>query len=112
MPQTFLENFPLERLAETVGTPFYVYSADVLRQRIEEILRIAPGPWIQPRYAMKACPTRKVLETVRSYGIWIDAVSGNEVLRAQAAGFPMGSEPPAVLLTADVFRDNARRVVL
>ena len=40
-------------------------------------------------------------------GLWIDAVSGNEVLRARRAGFATGAEPPVVMLTADVFRDNA-----
>ncbi|MDZ7729195.1 MAG: hypothetical protein U5Q44_13935 [Dehalococcoidia bacterium] len=45
-------------------------------------------------------------------GLWIDAVSGNEVLRAKQAGFAMGSEPPVVMLTTDVFRDNGIDVVL
>jgi diaminopimelate decarboxylase len=61
---------------------------------------------------MKACSTRRLLELVREAGIWIDAVSGNEALRALAAGFPAGHAPPAILLTADVFRDNALDVVL
>jgi diaminopimelate decarboxylase len=61
---------------------------------------------------MKACSTRRLLELVREAGIWIDAVSGNEALRAQAAGFPDGHTPPTILLTADVFRDNAIDVVL
>ena len=39
-------------------------------------------------------------------------MSGNEVLRAHAAGFPDGHTPPTILLTADVFRDNAIDVVL
>ena len=45
-------------------------------------------------------------------GLWIDAVSGNEVLRARRAGFAMGAQPPVVMLTADVLRDNALTVVL
>jgi diaminopimelate decarboxylase len=61
---------------------------------------------------MKANSARKVLELVRAACLWIDAVSGNEVLRAARAGFPLGAEPPVVMLTADVFRDNALTVVL
>jgi diaminopimelate decarboxylase len=61
---------------------------------------------------MKANSCWKVLEAVRSAGLWIDAVSGNEVLRARRAGFPMGANPPVVMLTADVLRDNALTVVL
>ena len=59
---------------------------------------------------MKANSCWKVLETVRAAGLWIDAVSGNEVLRARRAGFAMGAQPPVVMLTADVFRDNALTV--
>ena len=61
---------------------------------------------------MKANSNRKVLEAVRAAGLWIDAVSGNEVLRARRAGFAMGAQPPVVMLTADVLRDNALTVVL
>lgn len=112
MPASFLEDVDLQGLAERVGTPFYVYSADVLRRRIAQVKEITPSPWLQCRYAMKACSTRRVLEVVRDAGLWIDAVSGNEVLRAVAAGFPTGIHPPAILLSADVFRDNALGVIL
>src|SRR6185436_1813970 len=111
MPETFLDSVDLERLAATVGTPFHVYSADVLRRRIGEVRRMMSSDKLQPRYAMKACSARRVLEEVRTHGLWIDTVSGNGVLRAGAAGFTMGTEPPVVVLTADVFRDNALEVV-
>jgi diaminopimelate decarboxylase len=112
MPFSFLDAIDLNAIAKRVGTPFYIYSADVLRQRIADVLAIAPGGLVQARYAMKACSTRRLLELVREAGIWIDAVSGNEALRAHAAGFPTGHRPPTILLTADVFRDNALEVVL
>jgi diaminopimelate decarboxylase len=111
MPTSFLDAVDLDAIAARVGTPFYVYSADVLRQRIADVRAIAPGGLVQARYAMKACSTRRLLELVREAGIWIDAVSGNEVLRAHAAGFPTGHAPPTILLTADVFRDNALAVI-
>lgn len=111
MPASFVDHVDLPSLADQVGTPFYVYSADVLRQRIADVHAIAPGETIQARYAMKACSNHKVLDEMRRAGIWIDAVSGNEVLRAAAAGIPMGAQPPAIMLTADVFRDNALDVV-
>lgn len=111
MPETFLDAIDLERLAATVGTPFHVYSADVLRRRIGDVRTMMSHENLQPRYAMKACSARRVLEEVRQHGVWIDAVSGNEVLRAGAAGFAMGAQPPTVLLSADVFRDNSLEVV-
>jgi len=112
MPERFLEEADLEAIAARVGTPFYVYSAAVLRRRIADIKAMMAGDNLQPRYAMKACSLRRILEEIGAGGLWIDAVSGNEVLRAQRAGFAAGSEPPVVMLTADVFRDNALAVVL
>lgn len=111
MPESFLEAVDLEAIAARVGTPFYVYSAETLRRRIGDVQRMMDQPHLQARFAMKSCSVRRVLEEVQRAGIWIDAVSGNEVLRAQGAGFAMGCEPPVVLLTADVFRDNAMSVV-
>jgi diaminopimelate decarboxylase len=48
---------------------------------------------------------------MRAHDIWIDAVSGNEVLRAHAAGYTSGTDTPEILLSTDVFRDNALDVV-
>lgn len=111
MPDTFTEQLDLEAVARRIGTPFFLYSADVLRRRIGSIKNIIPGESLQARYAMKACSTRRILEEIRDSGIWIDAVSGNEVLRARNAGFPVGTTPPTILYTADVFRDNALEVI-
>jgi diaminopimelate decarboxylase len=102
----------LRRLAAAVGTPFYFYDAGMLRERIAAVRELAAAEGLQARFAMKACSAHLVLREMRRAGIWIDAVSGNEVLRAKRAGFPMGAEPPVVLLTSDVFRDNALEVVL
>jgi diaminopimelate decarboxylase len=112
MPESFTDRLDLDGIAARVGTPFYVYSADVLRHRLAQLRAIAPGGRVQARYAMKACSARRVLDVIQAGGIWIDAVSGNEALRARAAGFPAGAAPPVILLTADVFRDNALEVVV
>lgn len=108
-----LADLPLEALADRLGTPFYLYDGPTLRAalgRLRELVAATPG--VVVRYAMKANSARKVLELVREAGFWIDAVSGNEVLRAERAGFALGHEPPVVLLTADVYRDNALEVIL
>ena len=116
-----LSRYPLVRIADQVGTPFYLYDAMLLRDRLRRLARLTDGPGVsggpggsslKARFAMKANSSWKVLELVREAGMWIDAVSGNEVLRARRAGFAMGSRVPVVMLTADVFRDNALTVVL
>ena len=107
-----LARYPLSRLADQIGTPFFLYDAAILRGRLAALKALTEGPDLQARYAMKANSSWKVLESVRDAGFWIDAVSGNEVLRARRAGFAMGSSPPVVMLTADVFRDNALTTLL
>ena len=101
----------LHSLAEKVGTPFWLYDAATLRQRISEIQRIT-SDGLQARFAMKSCPATKVLSEMHQAGVWIDAVSGNEMLRALHAGHSSGHNPPVILYTSDVFRDNALEVVL
>jgi len=110
--QEALARYPLSRLADQIGTPFFLYDAAILRGRLAALKGLTEGPDLQARYAMKANSSWKVLEAVREAGFWIDAVSGNEVLRARRAGFTMGSTPPVVMLTADVFRDNALTTLL
>jgi diaminopimelate decarboxylase len=112
MPMLDLAGFPLERIAEAIGTPYYLYDAGELRARLADLSRLTEGDALQARYAMKANSCWKILEEVRAAGLWIDAVSGNEVLRARRAGFAMGARPPIVMLTADVLRDNALSAVL
>jgi diaminopimelate decarboxylase len=107
-----LERYPLERIADQVGTPFFLYDGDHLREKLRALQALTDGPLLSCRYAVKANAARKVLTEVRAAGLWVDAVSGNEVLRAMRAGFPGGSSPPVIMLTSDVFRDNALTTVL
>ena len=109
-----LTAYPLEQLAARVGTPFYFYDAAIVREALDRLaaLRASVGGNLAIRYAMKANSARKVLQLVREAGLWIDAVSGNEVLRAARAGFSLGADPPVIMLTSDVYRDNGLEVVL
>jgi diaminopimelate decarboxylase len=102
-----LAQYPLEVIAAKVGTPFYFYDAAILKRSLSDIERLTTGKGLQARYAMKANSSHKVLAEVLESGLWIDAVSGNEALRALRSGFAAGCEPPVVMYTADVFRDNA-----
>jgi len=65
MAEAFSEDLDLEALAQRVGTPFFVYSAEVLRRRIRELKGAADEAGVRVRYAMKACSVRRVLEVVR-----------------------------------------------
>src|SRR5215813_5733615 len=111
MPAEALQGTDLHWLAERVGTPFYVYDAAVVQARIDAIVVLTVVLGLQVRYAMKACSAAPILARMRAHQIWIDAVSGNEVLRAQAAGYPLGAVLPEVMLTTYVFWDYALDVI-
>ena len=102
----------LRALADKIGTPYWIYDACVLRQRIADIRQLTRGHGLQSRYAMKACPATRIVREMLANDIWIDAVSGNEVLRALKAGYRRGMTPPQVLFTADAFRDGALDICL
>lgn len=107
-----LNQYPLMEIAAKVGTPFFFYDGAILRRKFAELASLTQPHGLQCRFAVKANPAGKVLEVAREHGMWIDAVSGNEILRARRAGFAMGHEPPVVMYTADVFRDNALSAVV
>jgi len=97
----------IRRLAETFGTPCYVYTAEVIRERIRSL-----AAFDVVRYAQKACSNLHVLRLVREQGALVDAVSLGEIERALRAGFRPGSEPAELVYTSDVIDEaTLERVV-
>jgi diaminopimelate decarboxylase len=81
------ENVPLPVIAEAVGTPVFVYSANAMRgqaQTLRAALSSLDDPLIA--YAVKANPNIAVLSTLAREGLGADVVSGGEYDRARAAG--------------------------
>jgi diaminopimelate decarboxylase len=77
----------LTAIAKAEGTPVYVYSAAVLRQRYRD-LDAAFGDYPHAiHYAFKANSTRALVALLKSLGSCVDAVSMWEVEVARAAGF-------------------------
>ena len=80
------------------GTPCYVYDRAGLEAAARRALAF-PAPFgFTLRYAMKANPSRGVLDVFRELGLHIDASSDNEVVRALRAGFP----PEKIQLTSQM----------
>ncbi len=88
----------IRQLAREFGTPFYVYDAASIAQRIADL-----QAFDVIRYAQKANSNLAVLDFMRRRNVVVDAVSAGEVRRAQAAGLTARSEPPGIVYTADVF---------
>ena len=81
------ENVPLARIAEAVGTPVYVYSAEAFRTKAREFREgVAQAGRVHLAFAIKANPNLAVLRLLASEGYGADVVSGGEMARALAAG--------------------------
>jgi diaminopimelate decarboxylase len=85
----YAEDVPLPLIAEQVGTPVYVYSANTFR-RHARVFRdgLAGVKRKHLAYAIKANPNLAVLRLLADEGYGADVVSGGEMARALAAGMP------------------------
>jgi diaminopimelate decarboxylase len=86
-----VEDVPVELIADTVGTPVYIYSTATLTRHVT-VFRAALSALADPliAFAVKANPNAAVLATLANLGLGADVVSGGELLRAIAAGIPAG----------------------
>ncbi|HXE58564.1 MAG TPA: diaminopimelate decarboxylase [Gemmatimonadales bacterium] len=83
----YLGEVRLGAIADAVGTPTYVYHADVIRRQYRALDEaLAPVPH-RIAYAVKANANLGVLRLLRDLGAGADIVSGGELRRALAAGF-------------------------
>jgi diaminopimelate decarboxylase len=84
----YLGGVALSEIAETAGTPTYVYNAEVIRRQYAALdAALAPVPH-RIAFAVKANSNLAVLRVLRDLGAGADIVSGGELARALAAGFP------------------------
>jgi len=81
------EGVPLERIAREVGTPAYVYSSAMVRDRfvrLDEALTDVPH---RIHYTLKANSNAGLLRLLKELGAGVDVVSGGELFRALRLGF-------------------------
>lgn len=72
-------------------TPCYYYDTELLRKTLETLKEAAgKHPDFTVHYAIKANANPFLLKIISSYGLGADCVSGNEIKRALACGFPAG----------------------
>lgn len=81
------DGIPLDRIAEDVGTPVYVYSAGAIRAQYRRFDRAFEGIAHRIHFSVKANANLGVLRLLRSLGAGVDIVSGGELHRARLAGF-------------------------
>ena len=83
----YCEGVPLERIADAVGTPAYVYSAAVVSERYNRLQAMLGGVGHRIHYTLKANANRAILRMLRELGAGAEVVSAGELRRARSAGF-------------------------
>jgi diaminopimelate decarboxylase len=81
------EGVPLARIADDVGTPAFVYSAGLIRERYRALDAALAAVPHRVHYTLKANSNRAILRLLRELGCAVDVVSGGELHRARLAGF-------------------------
>jgi len=108
-----LDQSLIRKLAHKYETPLYIFSESEIRQQCQKLKSAIPYENKQIRFACKALTLQAILKIVRSEGIRIDAVSFNEVIRAERAGYT----PKEILYTGEgatpsVFEDLIEKGIL
>ena len=81
------EDVDIARLADEVGTPFYVYSTATLERHYRIFAEAFPATSLIA-YSVKANGNLGVLKTLARLGAGADVVSAGELAKALAAGIP------------------------
>ncbi|MGE4605986.1 MAG: diaminopimelate decarboxylase, partial [Myxococcota bacterium] len=81
-----VEGVPVERIADSVGTPLFVYSAAVLVDRADALDRAFGSVPHSICFAIKSNMNLAVVRTLVARGCGIDVTSGGEMFRAIRAG--------------------------
>lgn len=76
----------IEKLA-SYRTPFYLYDVELLRRTLQCAVEQSARYGYHIHYALKANFDDHLLAVIRSYGLGVDCVSGNEVRKAVESGF-------------------------
>jgi len=86
----YFDGVDLGYLAHEFGTPLYVMSETIIRERCEELHSafLSRYPGTRAYYASKALQTLDVLKIIKEEGLGVDVVSGGELYVALKAGIP------------------------
>jgi diaminopimelate decarboxylase len=86
--ELYCETVPVRKIAEAVGTPFYLYSYKTFTEHLIKIQRAFHSVKPLICFSMKANSNLAVLRALVKKGAGLDVVSGGELFRAKKAGCP------------------------
>lgn len=82
----FMDHESAEKIVREYGSPVYVYSEKILRERCRDLLDAFDGR-IKPSYSAKANSNLTLLRIIREEGLGADAMSPGEIFVLEKAGF-------------------------
>ncbi len=82
----FAENVSIERIAEEVGTPVYIYSKATFKEHLQKIQHAYDQLDTTICFSVKACGNINILKFMAEAGSGFDIVSGGELYRVLQAG--------------------------
>jgi diaminopimelate decarboxylase len=103
----FLSPLDVEQVANSWGTPVFVYDEATLSRQANEALGFYAPYGLTVRYAMKANPNRHILAIFDRLGLEIDASTGFDAERAIRAGV----DPKTILITSQELPKNLETLV-
>lgn len=82
-----IQGLSITEIANTYGTPFFVYDAQVIEQQLAQLRQALPARFAVS-YSVKANPNPVVMKLFLSHGCGLEIASLGEYERAIAAGCP------------------------
>jgi diaminopimelate decarboxylase len=83
-----VDNVPLSKIADKVGTPAYVYSLSAFEDRFQEVDQAYKSVPHLVAYSIKTNDNLSVISALAKLGSGADVVSGGELFKARKAGVP------------------------
>jgi diaminopimelate decarboxylase len=105
--ELYCESVALETLAERHGTPLYVYSAAMIRARLNAFERAFHSIPHTLCYSVKANSTLAILRLVAGEGAGFDVVSGGELQRVLRASRKSASKVASKVVFSGVGKTSA-----
>ncbi|MBP3372333.1 MAG: diaminopimelate decarboxylase [Clostridia bacterium] len=87
MQNLFLTKERIEQLLEQYGSPVYVYSEAILRQKCADMRGLLGAENSHVSFSVKANTNLSILKIARDAGMYADAMSAGEIFLCKQAGF-------------------------
>src|SRR5579863_9078528 len=84
--ELYCEDVPIQRIAQQIGTPAYVYSSATILHHYRQIAEAFKPVNATICYSIKSCGNIHICKLLAAQGCGFDVTSGGELFRAMQAG--------------------------